>query len=148
MIWISHRGNLYGKCHFENEPSQILNCLALDFDVEIDVWIIDNELYLGHDNPTYKINFDFIKKDKLWCHAKNIEALTFMLQNNIHCFWHEKDKYTITSRGFIWTYPTTKNIDGCIANQQKNIDFSKCVGVCADNICLIKSAYKIFDQHF
>jgi hypothetical protein len=28
-----------------------------------------------------------------------------MLDNNIHCFWHQKDDFTITSQGFIWTYP-------------------------------------------
>ena len=28
-----------------------------------------------------------------------------MLRNNIHCFWHEQDERTLTSRGYIWTYP-------------------------------------------
>ena len=24
---------------------------------------------------------------------------------HIHCFWHQEDNYTITSKNFIWAYP-------------------------------------------
>jgi hypothetical protein len=51
MIIISHRGNLYGPDkENENKPDQIQKVLNLGYYVEIDVWFIDEKLYLGHDN--------------------------------------------------------------------------------------------------
>ena len=41
----------------------------------------------------------------MWCHAKNFEALEYLTRCAAHCFYHQEDDYTITSRGFIWAYP-------------------------------------------
>ena len=55
-ILISHRGNTVGKLElYENEPSYIHKTLLEGFDVEVDIWYIENNWYLGHDNPQYKI---------------------------------------------------------------------------------------------
>ena len=88
MIFISHRANLYGPDpDIENNPKQIAKVLDMGFDVEIDVWNDGRDnWYLGHDEPTYKIQEEFLLNDRLWCHAKNVEALSFMLLENIHCF--------------------------------------------------------------
>ena len=52
MILISHRGNIDGKKpHLENQPDYIDEAIALGYDVEIDVWLIDGVLFLGHDAP-------------------------------------------------------------------------------------------------
>ena len=104
MIFISHRGNLTGSNkNLENTPLQIQKVLNLGYDCEIDVWFIDNNYFLGHDEPKYKISKHTLTQTKLWCHAKNFFALEQMLKDNIHCFWHENDDYTITSKGYIWT---------------------------------------------
>ena len=42
---------------------------------------------------------------KIWFHAKNIEAFYELLKLNIVCFWHQNDDVTLTSNGYIWTYP-------------------------------------------
>lgn len=135
MIIISHRGNLEGKnVETENDPYQILKVLSLNIDCEIDVWNIDNNFYLGHDKPIHSIKKKFLETSGLWCHAKNLNALYSMLENkNIHCFWHEKDSFTITSRGYIWTYPnkpTTKN-SIIVSNNKKNKP-NNCFGICTD----------------
>ena len=55
---IAHRGLLHGPDEkIENAPSQIQKALNMGFDVEIDVWVTD-DLYLGHDEPTYMIKKD------------------------------------------------------------------------------------------
>jgi hypothetical protein len=106
MKLISHRGNLTGpQPHLENTQEQILYAISQGFDVEIDVWYIDGSLFLGHDGPEHPIAPEFLERDELWCHAKNLGALQYLLNNNIHCFWHEGDQRTLTSRGYIWTYP-------------------------------------------
>lgn len=140
MILISHRGNINGiNKKEENQPKKILHCINLGYDVEIDVWSVNNKLYLGHDQPEYNINLSFLKKDKLWCHAKNLEALEIMLNNKIHCFWHQMDDYTLTSKGIIWSYPgkfiNTKSI--AVLPESVNIadeELKKCFGICSDNI--------------
>ena len=104
MILISHRGNLNGKSDRENQPDYTGEALDQGFDVEIDVWYHQHEFYLGHDEPQYKIDEKFLEKEGLWCHAKNIDALNQMIENErIHCFFHQEDDVTLTSEGFLWT---------------------------------------------
>ena len=107
MKFISHRGNVRGpdpEC--ENDPSQITAVLAEGYDVEIDVWKIGSKLFLGHDLPQFPIESRFLQNEKLLCHAKNLEALEYMLKiDGIHCFWHQEDHYTLTNKGYIVSYP-------------------------------------------
>ena len=75
MIFISHRGNLEGKnTELENSEKYILNAISHGFDVEVDVWLIGDELYLGHDKPQYPTSLKFILNDRIWAHCKNVEA--------------------------------------------------------------------------
>ena len=106
MIFISHRGNINGKNILENDPNYIRDTIGKGFNVEADIWFKNGQLFLGHDYPQYPIDINFLKNDNLWCHAKNLQALQIMLIKNIHCFWHQEDDYTLTSRGYIWTYPS------------------------------------------
>ena len=94
MTIISHRGNLEGPTDSENCPLYIKNVLKRGFHCEVDVWYVDGDYWLGHDEPMYSISSSFLKNAKLWCHAKNKEALEKMSkQDNIHYFWHEQDDY-------------------------------------------------------
>lgn len=137
MKIISHRGNLDGPSILENEPDHIRFCLSKNIDCEIDVWSIEGQFYLGHDSPQYLVDLDFLKLDGLWCHCKNLEALEQLLKLNIHCFWHQNDDFTLTSKGFIWTFPNKKTTESSIivdndANwREKNY---QCYGVCSDYI--------------
>ena len=144
MRVISHRGNIDGpKPLLENSIQYIINATKQGYDVEIDVWYIDNKLYLGHDKPQYSVPLYFLKsnRDKFWCHAKNIEALEFMMNENIHCFWHQADDVTVTSKGYIWTHSDTdvyteKSIAcwiDAIGDQPNNV-----FGICSDYCSLIK----------
>lgn len=140
---ISHRGNTTGPIvSKENEPSYILETINKGFDCEVDVWIVDKKLILGHDKPEYKISINFLNdiNSYLWIHCKNFEALQyFNCHNQFNYFWHEKDKFTLTSRGFIWTYPenqvSSKSI--IVDNNNKFSDYS-CYGVCSDYIEMYK----------
>ena len=139
MLLIAHRGNFKGpNIEMENKPEYILNTIQKGYDCEIDVWYDGEQWYLGHDNPKYGIELGFLKNHKLWCHAKNLQALQNLLKNNIHCFWHQEDDYTITSKGVIWTYPgklLTKN-SICVMPEESNQDVNtlNCLGICSDFI--------------
>lgn len=140
MIKIAHRGNINGKIlERENSPDYILEAISKGYDVEIDVWLIKDELYLGHDNPKYIINPSFIENKRLWCHAKNIQALNYCLKNKkkIHSFWHQNDDYTITSNGFLWTYPGKLLVPSSIAVLPElipNYNTKNVLGICSDFI--------------
>lgn len=117
MKLISHRGNISGaNIQLENSPAYIDAALA-EYDAEIDLRVIDNQLYLGHDIPQYPITLRWLEErsEKLWIHCKNSAALQYCLQNNLHCFWHNVDDYTITSNGYVWAYPGKENVgDKCV----------------------------------
>lgn len=106
MILISHRGNVYGpEPRLENNPVYINSALEENYHVEIDVWKIKDSWFLGHDHPDYRVDEDYLKHKRLLLHAKNLEALKSLLELDLHCFWHQEDHYTITSRGLIISYP-------------------------------------------
>ncbi len=138
MFLISHRGNLNGvESENENSPNYIKNAISHGFHVEIDVWDVAGTYYLGHDDPQHIVNKEFLSNNRLWCHAKNIDALHHMLKDGIHCFWHQSDDVAITSKGFIWTYPgknlTNKSIAIFLGPPED--DFDKNIsGICSDYI--------------
>lgn len=138
MILISHRGNITGKKpNLENNPKYINDALNSNLNVEIDVWFIDNNFYLGHDKPQYIISEEYLCNDKIWSHAKNFDALIVMLKNpNIHCFWHENDKITLTSKNYLWTFPGIKGVKNNISVLPEiyNDDIINSIGVCSDYI--------------
>lgn len=136
MKIISHRGNLNGVVkNDENSILAINIALSHGFDVEIDVWYKNKKWYLGHDNPQYEIKKQVLENKKLWCHAKNLEALYFMSKNQkINCFWHQNDDFTLTSKGYIWTYPN-KNITNksiIVLKKFKDKAPERCFGICTD----------------
>jgi hypothetical protein len=140
MILISHRGNTNGKFeNYENEPLYIDKAISDGFDVEIDIWMVNGILFLGHDKPQYNINQQWIHErfDKLWIHCKNIEAIEwFNMFDGFNYFWHENDTLTLTSRGAIWVYPGKQPIKGSIAVMPEiyNDNLDNCLGICSDYI--------------
>ena len=137
MILISHRGNLDGKREeFENHPDYIEDAKKRGFDVEVDVWFTKNNFFLGHDEPQFRVNSEFLEDQKLWCHSKNTDALKELSKLNCHYFWHNTDDYTITSKGFIWIYPGKPILKNGICvmpekSKKMNLD---CKGICSDFI--------------
>jgi hypothetical protein len=126
MKLISHRGNIDGRVpEKENNPSYIKKAVELGYDVEVDVWMINKEFFLGHDKPQYKVHKSFFLyiKDKAWIHCKNLEALN-NIDKSLNYFWHQNDDFTLTSKGFIWTYPEkeiTNNSVIVLKDNNKNI---------------------------
>lgn len=135
MKIISHRGNLNGpNPELENKPETILKALSFGFDVEIDIHVVDGQIYLGHDNPQYLIDLSFLQNNRLWIHCKNKNALELMSRvEGVHYFWHQSDTYTLTSKGIIWTYTGADLIPGSICVLPKSgQNISDCRGVCTD----------------
>jgi hypothetical protein len=138
MKLISHRGNINGKFPLlENRPEYIDKALLKGYDVEIDIRVIENKIFLGHDEPQYEIDLDFLlkRKNHLWCHCKNLESMSLAL-NGLHCFSHDKDDYVFTSKGIAWAYPGKSINKNTIAVLPETTDLEitnyNCLGICSD----------------
>lgn len=147
MILISHRGNIDGpNPSQENNPSYVNDAIRKGYAVEIDLWVNDGKLFLGHDNPQYEIEKTWIglREKNLWIHCKNISAIELCYNENYwNYFWHDTDTLTITSKGFLWAYPGKQPIKKSIAVLPELYDdnLSSCIGVCSDFIQKYKEKF-------
>jgi len=138
-LLISHRGNTNGSdIDKENSPTTIAHTINNGFDCEVDLRVVENKLFLGHDLPQFQIELSFLNefKDKLWIHCKNFEALNYMkkIDKTFNYFWHQNDNFTLTSKGFIWTFPGNKySSNSVIVNLDENLFLeSDCYVICID----------------
>lgn len=107
---------------------------------------------MGHYYPQYEISLNFINKicPKTWFHCKNKEALEKIGSDcpEANYFWHQRDDYTITSKGYPWVYPGKEAIDNSIILFPENIkdylNISKKIhGICSDYVDKFKYQYQI-----
>jgi len=149
MKIISHRGNINGPIHEkENRPSYIDSAIQLGYDVEIDLRIIDNDFWLGHDEPQYKIELTWmrLRKDNLWFHCKDINSALILakLDEDFKYFCHSQEPYVCTSHKYLWIHDLTGKInDKCIIPLLSKEDIEKYnntepYAICTDFVNLIK----------
>ena len=144
MIFISHRGNIGGiNIAGENSEESILEAINQGYECEIDVWYKNGEYFLGHETPQFITSINFLKKDKLWIHCKNIEAL-YQIHNLSKCFFHNGDDVVLTSNNFLWTYVgkllTPDSI--CVLPELSKYSLEhlkNCYAICSDNIQYYKN---------
>lgn len=141
MILISHRGNIDGRIPSrENHPSYIQDAIDFGYEVEIDAWMIEGALLLGHDEPQYGVSQHWLNQrfDKLWIHCKNTEALAwFNIIGGFKYFWHQEDDYTLVSNGLVWVYPGKELLENsicCLPERVYKGDIEKCYAICTDEI--------------
>lgn len=141
MIQISHRGNTNGpNPQLENHPDYLLEAVSKGFDIEVDIWLKNNNMYLGHDEPKYLISPEFFYKvrDHAWFHCKNLDILNHLIvfHPTSRFFWHQEDDFTLTSNNYIWTYPGKSLSNRSIIvylGEHKDLDFvPEPFAICSD----------------
>lgn len=155
-IYIAHRGNINGKIeHRENSPDYIDESIKLGYHVEVDVRYIDGMFYLGHDHLQYGVTEQWLidRYDKLWIHCKDIETLTYFVENPTgirqgffkyhRFFFHDLDEATLTSNDVIWTVSKTPIKNSIAVMPQLDMDITVCKGVCSDFVLLIKNQQEL-----
>ena len=143
MKIISHRGNVRGPIpDRENRPSYIDCAIGNGYDVEIDVRLIAGQLWLGHDEPQYKVEHSWLqpRKEYLWIHCKDLAAAKECWEYQAFC--HSSDPYVYTSNGKIWLHDLSMEIDSdVIIPLIDDIDYSPMNGdpyaICTDHPYLI-----------
>lgn len=135
-LFISHRGNLWGRNeNRENDPEYVLLALSEGVDVEIDVWYVDGYIFLGHDEPRFIVEEDFLEDPRLWIHCKNIESMEYLSTKQCLNIFAHKDDIIITRDGFLWTapgYPITPRSIAVMPELADGWDIDEAYGVCTD----------------
>lgn len=143
-VFIAHRGNYAGaEPDYENTKDYLREAYSMGFGVECDLQIYDGALYLGHDEPQEPADYEFLAQPFVFCHAKTIETMELLVSSKLHCFWHETDKITLTSQGFMWCYPGVYPVHPkAIWLDLQDVDTPKIsnniLGVCGDKYTNIK----------
>ena len=147
MILIAHRGNINGpNIEMENNPEYVDKAIDSGYNVEVDIrGTFADGLYLGHDEARYEVSPDWIfeRSQYLWMHTKDIQSFYTFSQQTTACnaFWHQTDYYTLTTAGFIWSYPgsilTPRSI--CVMPEISHIKYTEydlqlCAGICSDYV--------------
>lgn len=126
-----------GRCpDEENSPTHLMNAISAGFDIEADIWWWTDELWLGHDEPVWRLSETLLEeiKDRAWLHCKNLEAVQRLMDTDYHWFWHEEDKVTLTSKGRLWCFPGYEVEGGIMVDHGQNIKSGLSIsGVCTDD---------------
>ena len=149
MIYIAHRGNINGRIpEKENHPDYIDKSILEGFEVEIDLWFINNKFILGHDEPQYEIKFSLLCNPYIWVHAKDIDAFEIVVNRELKGFWHTNEDFVLTTWKHVWTYPGKTLIDGAIAVLPETVsnysvrDLKRCSAICSDEVQKFKELLK------
>ena len=140
MRWILHRGNDKGPNSVENDPIKVYDLLMEGHEIEIDIWYVDNSVYMGHDNPQHLISEIFLEHPGLWIHCKDAATLEYMnmQKKHLHYFYHTDEDYVLTSKGYIWCYTGNNPLEGSVIVMPEKSNYNwqslndkKCI-ICSD----------------
>lgn len=144
MKLIAHRGNINGPDpENENSPKYVESAIQQGYDVEIDLRV-GVGLQLGHDKSQYFIDSSWLNtfKDNLWIHCKDFATLTYLTERRFvgyNYFWHQDDDYTLTSQGYIWTYPGKDVSKNSVLVDLEGVNReADCYGICSDYVGNLK----------
>jgi hypothetical protein len=109
---ISHRGNVYGpgsQCELEN----VEFALSKKYDVEIDVRVIEDKFFIGHDRALYEMPKEWLMSStscRLWFHAKDEKTFEILKNYDVHSFIHDQEPFVhlhtaLDTNGFYWLHP-------------------------------------------
>ena len=147
MIYIAHRGNLYGPSDRENTLHHINEALDKGFAVEVDVLDYrDNLFYLGHDQEQASCSPEYLSGKNIFAHAKNLKSLNSLMTHGIQCFYHTNEDYVLTSTNLIWAYPGQVLDDRtiCVLTELYPMkDWKGCYGICSDYVANYRKEFEV-----
>lgn len=142
MKLISNRGNVDGvDMELENTQVYVQEAINKGYDVKIDLWVKDGKLYMGTYEPKAPLDIDWLERNhhKLWLQCRDIEVISKFTSldssgHNIHFFWHDTDKVSLTNRGYMWCEPGEIVPGGIVYQPVYSDNIEGFFGVCSDNI--------------
>ena len=139
MIYIAHRGNLYGpEPDSENQISYLRRGLIAGFMVESDIRFVDGRWWTGHDEPIDEVPKEMMTNQQILWHAKTMETAAAIIADDflrrlMHWFWHDDDHFAMTSKGWLLSHAAHQPVKGCIQVCLTNDEPASGVsGICSD----------------
>jgi len=79
MLLISYRG-IYDGQNFEdaNTPDQIGKAFDHGFSVMADVWRVDNQIYLGNEEPLTPVTPEYLRGNRFWLNCRNDDVYNWV----------------------------------------------------------------------
>ena len=150
MKLISYRGNINGpNPELENTAPYINDAISEGYVVAVDVWLIDDKLYLctarphitstsrsrGYRTgpPYYETDESYLENSMILVRARTPDTLVRLAKNGrVHCF-HTNKQSAVTSQGFLWT---TRDATGpnVLRVSLEGDPVSPCYAVCSSYI--------------
>lgn len=155
-LLISYRGNTSQIVpEQENKLEHIQNALNKGFHVMVDIWLVGtNNLATGTTRAQYPIDINFIRENNIICHAMTSNTMNFLLEKGLHCFMWDREKYSLTNGGLIWSSVDPQvNSRTILVLPERNIPHLsvlanlKCAGICSSRIQEIKDERDKFYDH-
>jgi hypothetical protein len=114
MLLIAYQGIFNGQNYDQaNTPNQIGLAFNHGYSVSVDVWRVNGILYLGTDQPLTEVTPDYLKGNRFWINARNVEMQEWISTQPIksypNYFWYDithPPPYVTTSGGQLWTFGT------------------------------------------
>jgi hypothetical protein len=142
---VCHRGNVSGpQKELENNFGILIQRSIQGYRVEVDVWYHEQNLWLGHDKPEYKITLDWLAScKKRLIHAKDGKTFEYLLLEagkralDLHVFYHTEEDYVLTNKGLVICYPGKPLLEGSLCMMPERAkyrpeDFQKSFSICSD----------------
>lgn len=119
MLFISYRGIFDGQ-NFEDENTinQIGTAFNAGYSCMVDVWRVDDKIYLGSQQPLVEVTAGYIQGNRFWLNARNNTMLVWLqsqpqnLYPNYFSVPNPTPAYVTTSSGHQWVFgnvPTNSN---------------------------------------
>jgi len=111
MLYIAYRGLFEGENpQAENTPNQIGLAFNNGFAVMVDVWRVDNKLYLGSDQPITEVSALYLQGKKFWLNLRNSDAQSWFPTQSSRLYpqyFHQtvsSEPYVTVSDGRTWVF--------------------------------------------
>jgi hypothetical protein len=154
MLYISYRG-IYNGTNYEdaNTPTQIRKALNSGYSCMVDVWRVDNKLYLGTDLPLVEVTPAYLQGRRFWLNVRNTAMQEWIVTQPSalypNYFWFTTPTpppaYVTASNGKLITPGTVPINNNSVIYLPEVSDQSylstiqlRCYGVCSTNLSFIK----------
>jgi hypothetical protein len=106
MLYISYQGIYDGKdFEYANTPNQIGKAFNNGYSCMVDVWRIDNKLYVGSEEAPIEVTEKYLQGNRFWLNARNTDMLDWVsaqptkLYPNYFSFSNDTESNDATASG-------------------------------------------------
>ncbi len=145
-LHIHHRGNTAAAPAVENAPKHLSTLAAEGRHVEVDVWLTADGLFVGHDGPSVRVDFEWLMAlaPHALIHCKDGATFaglrTWFAERGLEAdlFYHTTEDYALSTGGKIIVYPGRPLLPNCLSMMPESVGrdpmAEPCAEICSDKL--------------